>query len=428
VEVSYDGPDLDEADYLTIVPAGAEDGDFGDYRYVELQNKTSTLTTPFEPGDYEVRYMDDQDAVLARALLTLEQSEITMRPLTEVHAGAYYEVEWTGPNGKDDYITLVEDDAPDGSYEDYRYTRDGSPLQLTAPLTPGNYELRYQTDRSGETKQVFARVPVVVLEAIPVFMQAPAEVVGGSEFEVEWAGPDNPSDYITIVPKGAQEGAYTDYVYTRDGNPISLSAPVEPGDYELRYMNDNERKMIASIPIKIIGASASLQAVSEAMAGTAIEVSWSGSSSDSDYITIVPAGADDGAYADYSYTREGNPVKIETSFEPGSYEVRMVNDNEDIVLARAPLTLTAVQITLQAPAEVAVNTDLEISWTGPAAERSYITIVPVNSPANTYGNYTYIEAASGTISLRSPDQPGSYEVRYLSADNIARHSIPITVK
>ena len=430
VDVSYDGPDLNKGDYLTIVPKDMEDGRYLDYTYVDLENKKLTLTTPFEPGEYEVRYMNDSTGgVLARAAIILEQADITMRPLEDIYAGAYFKVEWTGPNGEADYITVVEPTAEEGSYKEYKYTRDGNILEFTAPLTPGQYELRYQTDRTGDTGKAFARTTITVLEAIPVFMQAPAEVSGGSNFAVEWAGPNNPSDYLTIVAKGADEGTYTNYVYTRDGNPITLSAPLEAGDYEVRYMNDNEDKTIASIPVKVIATSASVQAPSEAMAGSAVEVNWSGSTSDSDYITIVEAGADEGAYADYIYTRDGNPLRIQTSFETGSYEVRLVNDNEDRVLARTPITLTAPQITLQAPTEVSVNADFEVSYTGPASERSYIAIVPAGAPENDYGSsYGYTTGASGTVVLRAPETSGSYEIRYLSPDNKARHSIPITVK
>jgi Ca-activated chloride channel homolog len=519
VEVSYDGPTLDKSDYLTIVPLGAEDTDYEDFTYVNLDTKKLTLTTPFEPGEYEVRYVNDTNGgVLARAPITLEKSDITMRVVGgEIRAGGSYQVEWTGPNGESDYITLVEPSAEDGTYKDYKYTKDGSPITLTAPLTVGQYELRYQTDRAGDYGKVFARVPAEVLEAVPVFLQAPKEVPSGSEFEVEWAGPDNDSDFVTIVPVGAEEGAYTNYKYTRDGNnPVTLTAPVDAGDYEVRYVNDNEDKMLGSIPIKVVASSASVtapseipagsafevtwagsssdsdfvtivpvgadegaytdykytrdgnplkinapatpgdyevrlvndnedkmlasfpvkviainasvQAPSEVMAGTAVDVTWGGSSSDSDYVTVVKADADEGAYGDYIYTRDGNPVSIQTPFEPGSYEVRLVNDNEDIVLARSPITLTALQVTLEAPNEVAVNTEFEVSFTGPDAKTAYIAIVPAGSPDDEFGNYTNIEEASGTVTLRSAETPGNYEVRFLGSNNKALYSIPITVK
>jgi Ca-activated chloride channel homolog len=430
VDVSYDGPDLQALDYLTLVPVGAEDRDLSNYIYVNLDTKTSRLTTSFEPGEYEVRYLDDAGTVLARAPITLEKSDITMRTLGEIHAGGDFEVEWTGPNGEGDYITIVKPDAPDGSYDSYVYTSYGSPLKLVAAVEPGQYELRYQTDRGGDRGKVFARVPVEVPEAVPVFLQTSPEVPAGGEFEIEWAGPANDSDFITVVAPDAPEGAYADYAYTRDAtNPVIISAPVEPGDYEVRYVNEREGKVLGRAAVKVIPINASVQAPSEAMAGSVVEVTASGSTSESDYVTIVKADASERAYADYFYTRDKTTGMLQTSFEPGSYEVRLVNENEGKVLARAPLTLTAPQITLQAPSEVAVNADFEVSYTAPNSERSYIAIVPATAGESEYGSsYAYTTGASGSLQLRAPETAGSYEIRYLTPENKAIYSIPITVK
>lgn len=432
VDVSYDGTDLDKSDYLTIVPVGAEDGAYEDYSYVNLDTKKLTLTTPFEPGEYEVRYVNDVNGgVLARAPITLEKSAITMRVVGgEIHAGGNFQVEWTGPNGEADYITIVPEGSPEGQYDDYGYTKEGSPLGLTAPITVGKYELRYSTDRAGDSGKVFAKLPVEVLEAVPVFLQTAREATGGSDIEIEWAGPSSDSDYLTIVPADAPEGAYQDYEYAKNAsNPVTLGVPVDPGNYEVRYVNEREGKVLGRIPLTVVGSNASVQAASEAMAGSAVEVTVSGSTGDSDYVTIVKADAAEGAYDDYFYMRNQTVGKLQTSFEPGNYEARLVNEREGKVIARAPLTLTAPQITLQAPAEVAVNTDFKVSYTGPDSERSYIAIVPVGAAENDYGSsYSYTTGASGTLQLRAPETAGSYEVRFLSPDNKMRYSVPITVK
>ncbi len=430
VDVSYDGPDLQALDYLTLVPIGAEDRDLSNYTYVDLQDKASTMTTSFEPGDYEVRYLADGATVLARAAITLEKADITMRPLEEIHAGSDFEVEWTGPNGEGDYLTIVKPDAPDGQYDSYIHTSYGSPVKLVASIEPGEYELRYQTDRSTDSGKVFARTLVTVLEAVPVFLETAAEVPSGGEFTIEWAGPANDSDFITVTTPDAPEGSYTDYAYTRDGvNPVVVSAPVEPGDYEVRYVNEREGKVLGRAAVKVLASTAAVQGPSEAMAGSAVEVTATGSTSESDYITIVKADAGEGSYDDYFYTKDKSTGALQTSFEPGNYEIRLVNENEGKILARAPITLSAPQVTLQAPTEVAINSDFEVSYTAPASERSYIAIVPTGAPENNYGSsYGYTTGASGSVTLRSPETAGSYEIRYLTPENKAIYSIPVTVK
>jgi Ca-activated chloride channel homolog len=434
VDVSYEGPDLQALDYLTLVPMGAEEDDLSNYTYVDLQDNTSTLTTSIEPGEYEVRYLDDAGTILGRAPITLEQADITMRAVSEIRAGGEFQVEWTGPNGQGDYITIVKPDAPDGHYDNYIHTQYGNPLTLVAPLEPGAYELRYQTDRGSDSGKVFARVPVEVLEAVPVFLQTQPEVPSGGAFEIEWAGPGNDRDYITVVKPDAPEGAYADYAYTRDApNPVIISAPVEPGDYEVRYVNEREGKVLGRAAVKVVASGASVRGPAEATGGTAVEVTWSGSTSDSDYVTIVAADASESAYQDYVYTRDypDGAARIHTSIVPGNYEIRMVNENENKVIARAPITVTAPQITLQAPSEVAVNSEFEVSWTGPDGNRDYITIVPAGSPEGTYRSYFYTRDANPG-KLTAPETPGEYEIRYSSdgSPNGGKifYSIPITVK
>jgi len=80
---------------------------------------------------------------------------------------------------------------------------------------------------------------------------AAARVDAGAAFEVSWTGPDNPGDYLTIVPAGAAEGAYLDYAYTADGSPVTLTAPDEAGRYEVRYVTGQGDRTLASAPVEV---------------------------------------------------------------------------------------------------------------------------------------------------------------------------------
>ena len=119
------------------------------------------------------------------------------------------------------------------TYERYEYTSKGKTLELTAPDVPGEYEIRYAT---GKTYITLARATITV-GAITGTITGPAQVVAGETFKVTWKGPDNARNFVTIVPKGAREGAYSgSYFYTTpQNNPGNLVAPLAPGEYELRY-------------------------------------------------------------------------------------------------------------------------------------------------------------------------------------------------
>ena len=116
-----------------------------------------------------------------------------------------------------------------------------------SPVAPGpyyEYEIWYVT-ADGETQSTR---PVTVAD-LEVTLDAPDSVTAGADFEVEWTGPNGPSDYITIVPAGSAEGAYLDYVYTNSGGPVELTAPDEPGAYEIGYASDRVGGRYESIPI-----------------------------------------------------------------------------------------------------------------------------------------------------------------------------------
>ena len=86
---------------------------------------------------------------------------------------------------------------------------------------------------------------------VEVVLEAPASVAAGSKFEVRWSGPGDKQDWITIVKAGAADGEYLSYDYARNGSPLTLTAPDEPGAYEIRYASDRVKGTFARRPIRV---------------------------------------------------------------------------------------------------------------------------------------------------------------------------------
>jgi Ca-activated chloride channel family protein len=114
--------------------------------------------------------------------------------------------------------------------------------------------------------------PPVVQDPGKAELKAPASVAAGATFSVQWKGPNSRGDYITIAKKGSKNLEYTDYVYTKRANPANFTTPGKTGDYELRYIHAQSKKVI-------------------------------------------------GRNIMYSYTRTGNLVKMQVPKEPGMDEV-----------------------------------------------------------------------------------------------------------
>jgi phage baseplate assembly protein gpV len=316
------------------VEKAAPEGAYGGYEYVTKPGAFKLIAPP-KPGEYEIRLLsaDSPYPTLARRPLRIDAVEATLDAPAQVAAGAKFSVKWTGPNNDRDYVAYGNAARP---YISYEYTKAGSPLELTAPDEPGQYELRYFM-AAGDT--IIARRPITV-GAVSASVTAPPTAAAGAKIKITWQGPNNPRDFVTIVKAGTAEKQYAAYEYTSKGSTLEMRAPDVAGEYEVRYLTAQTYATLATAKMTVTAVSASLKAPATAIAGSSVVVNWQGPNNERDYVTIVKKGAREGEYANYEYTARGNPVKVLAPLEPGEYEVRYSTGQAYTTLARAPLTIT----------------------------------------------------------------------------------------
>jgi Ca-activated chloride channel family protein len=326
-------------------------------------------------------------------------------------------VSWSGaPSAAQGWITVVAADAADTTHAAaVDVSGAGGSSSVTVPGEPGRLEARFHLRLPEGGSRVIGRSEPFSSHLPEVALTAPAEVEAGSTFEVGWTGPGGERDYITVVPAAAAEGTHLDYTDVHRGNPVTLRAAQQPGEYELRYQSDDSPGIVfARQAITFTAAEYGVQGPASVPGGSQIEVHWTGPDNAYDYITIVPAGADRGAYLSYAHTGEGNPARFLVPLEPGQYELRYSTDLDDNpILASQPIEVTAVAVTLDAPASVRAGDTLEVLWTGPDGEFDYITIVPAGAPEGEFLDYAYT-GTGNPVTLQVPDEPGAYEIRYAS--------------
>ena len=246
-DVAWTGPN-NQGDFITIVPKDAPDEQYAAYVYTD-KGSPVTLTAPTITGDHEVRYVTGQaKKVLARRAIEIMSADVTLAGPDQAIAGTTIAVTWTGPDNAGDYITVVSSDTRDGQYGNYTYTNKGSPLELVIPIMAGSAELRYMT---GQGNRVLGRRAITIVAA-EVTLSAPAEGSAGSAVSITWTGPNNPKDYITIVPTTTPDGQYAAYTYTSDGSPLSVTLPKDAGDAEIRYMTGQGNEVLARLAIKVV--------------------------------------------------------------------------------------------------------------------------------------------------------------------------------
>jgi hypothetical protein len=166
-----------------------------------------------------------------------------------------------------------------------------------------------------------------------------------------------------------------------------------------------------------------------ASAGSTVTVTWSGPNGRGDYITVVRKGSDASTYLDYKSTSDGrapvNPVSIVLPAEPGAYEIRYVRGDPRAVVATVPYEVTAVTASIEGPVSVTPGSRFEVAWSGPNNGGDWVTIVAADAPPRAYGSYVDARAgrpddktARTTATLRAPDQPGRYELRYVQRGTV----------
>jgi len=201
-------------------------------------------------------------------------------------------------------------------------------LQCLASETGGKY---LNASNAKELNSALDQLSDVKPEAKPeASLDAPAQALRGSTLLVNWAGPNAELDTIVVAEVGSNTRQA--YAYVKDGNPVELAMPAQPGKYELQYRY-TDAHVIATRAIEVSDAKASLDAPTQAPADTEIEIRWEGPDAYLDVIVIAKVG-DDG-YESYTYLNSTNPARLTTPSEPGQYELRYKLRDTEVIAVRA---------------------------------------------------------------------------------------------
>lgn len=427
IEVGWDGPNYQD-DYIGIGAADAEGANqWHNWTYVRDGNPVTLLVPPVE-GPHVIRYFKRENReALGEAAITVLPIEVTLDAVSEAPAGSEIAVTWTGPDYKDDYIGIGMVGS-DGSaqWENWAYTRDGSPATVTVPETPGDYEITYfmRQDRTPVAKIAFKATEVTAQ------IIAPSEASAGSSIEVGWSGPDYKDDYIGIGRVDATGGAqWENWTYTRDGNPVELLMPAEPGDYLITYFQRQDRTPLVTVPITLKPLETSVTAPERAIAGETITVEWTGPDYKDDYIGIGRVDATGGnQWQNWVYTREGSPTQLLMPAEPGEYLITYFQRQDRTPLVSVPIVLDAPTGTITAPEQAIAGSTISVEWTGPDYKDDYIGIGRVDATGGKqWERWTYTRDGN-PAQVVVPSTPGEYLVTYfIRQDRTRLVEAPLTV-
>lgn len=397
----------------------------------------TAFTAELEPGSYTVIARDvaadiqgtvdfivTEAAQTVTVVLPVPQPDATITAQDTAPAGSIIPVDWTGPEGDRDYMSVAELDQSGTNYVNYTYISDLGDRGLLMPPTPGTYELRYV---SAADNSVLA-TRAITITPVKAELIVPATASAGETVTIGWDGPDYGQDYISVATLDSNGGTYINYTYAADGNPLEVVMPSEPGDYEVRYIMAQGNTILARAQISVQDVAATLSAPDTAAVGETVSVDWTGPGYDRDYITIAMPGDAGGQYENYTYVRDGSPVSLLIPSDAGTYEIRYIIAQDNVILTSRAITVEDVAASLTAPSVAQMGASVSVEWTGPGYPRDYISVARVGENGGQYVNYTYVEGGS-PLQLTMPSRPGSYEIRYILAqDNVILTSQAVSVE
>lgn len=246
-------------------------------------------------------------------------------------------------------------------------------------------------------------------------LDAPAAVTLRATFPVGWTAPEAKGGIIEVRPTGpkARRAAYA---YTIK-NPQPVQAPEAPGDYLLVLSFKGEDRV--SQPLRVNPATASLNAASGSDAGAAVTVTWEGPNSRNDHVTFAEPGGPPIRGTSYAYTgnSKDGTVTLKAPQDAGRYDIVYVTGKT--VIARTPISVGSIAASLDLPAEVTAGSRLAVAFDGPDNQGDRITFAARDGDPISPASYAYTgNARDGRVTLRAFEQPGSFDVVYLSGGRV----------
>jgi len=247
-------------------------------------------------------------------------------------------------------------------------------------------------------------------------IDCPEAIENGTALQISWQGPKLPGDHITI--SGTDGSAVDDLlcIPADSGGPISVTAPIVPGAYEIRYLSSLGRALTRA-NLEVYEVLATLEAPTELSPGQEFTVEWVGPNAPQDYLSLSLPETENEAYIEWQPTASGSPLRLHAPHDPGSYEIRYVRASDDAVLAREPLIVVAVAVSLRVPTVVETGTRFDVEWSGTPGPGDFLAVAREHSDDQQYLDWSYTTLGS-PLSLAAPFRPGRFEVLYVSGKDL----------
>ena len=248
------GETINPRDWITIVPVGADEGDYLAFQRVQGDDSVE-IRAPADPGLYEVRYvLDEGSKTLASTPVEVVEAEQSVSAPGIVRAESTFEVSWSETVNPRDWVTIVPVGADEGDYLAFQRVQGNDSVELQAPADPGLYEVRYVLDEGSKT---LASSPVEVVAADAPLddgagLSVPASAAPGETISVSWTiAPEDADRRVTLAASDAPDFTWISAHPVGPETETDITLPAEPGQYEVRFLDLGRQEVLGRAIIAV---------------------------------------------------------------------------------------------------------------------------------------------------------------------------------
>ncbi len=325
-------------------------------------------------------------------------------------------VQFWGAPGDAAWVTVAPAEAPLDAYLVRKPVTGSSGMaELRLPGLTRKLEARLVYETGDGVLQLLGRVGFQCSHG-PATIECPEKIESGTPLRLSWSASNLRGDHITISLADGPVEDYAACILTESEGPVTLTAPIVPGAYKVRYIS-SLGKILTSSTLEVFEVLATLEGPAEVSAGEEVEVTWTGPDGPQDYLSIAEPEAENEAYLEWALTGEGNPLRLRAPRRTGDFELRYVRAEDGEVLARRQVTVVIEAVSLEAPPEVEAGSRFVVEWSGTPGGGDFIAIAKEDSAAGEHFDWSYTTAGR-RLTLAAPFHPGRYEVRYVSGSEV----------
>ena len=186
-----------------------------------------------------------------------------------------------------------------------------------------------------EEPSAITEVPASSIKAaIPASLTVPPVLYTMQIFTARWTGPGLAEDLITIALPDSAADEWLQAVPVGGGGKLKLTAPEQPGDYEVRYV-DASMNILATVAITVRKAQATLIAPQQARSGRLVRIRWKDGTRDpKDAIVISRKGAPLSSSINRRFIRGQSSVMLLMPSRSGEYELRYIQAGGNMIASQ----------------------------------------------------------------------------------------------